>query len=341
MNLRGSYRRLMGNAKAAIIAAIEIYNKPRFDYRDECFVILLLNAWELLLKAILSKNKQSIFYPKKKNQPYRTLSLVDALVKVQDYFPPDVDYLSVRENLRHLTTYRDNAVHFYNKAGFEIIVYALAQTSIVNFRDLLLRAFNIDLADEITIKLLPIGLSVPIDPVEYIRRATSAEGKTTKAVKQFIHELAKTTQELEKVGADTGRLLTVFSVKLESTKKISNADVVAGVEKADTGTGPLLIERKSDPNITHPLRQKEIIEQVKELHGIKFTQFTFQALIYKYKIKEKSLYCWIAKEGNLIRYSRDLVAFIKRLSEKDIRDAVSEYKEFLAERKKRGSVRSE
>jgi hypothetical protein len=54
MNYRGSYRHLLRNGKAALLAAIEIYNKPRFEYRDECFVILLLNAWELALKALLS-----------------------------------------------------------------------------------------------------------------------------------------------------------------------------------------------------------------------------------------------------------------------------------------------
>ena len=43
------------------MAAIEIYNKPRIDYRDECFVILLLNAWELVWKAVISKNGNSIF----------------------------------------------------------------------------------------------------------------------------------------------------------------------------------------------------------------------------------------------------------------------------------------
>jgi len=49
-DLRGSgqYRKLRANSKAALIGAIEIYNKPRFEYRDEVFVILLLNAWELL-----------------------------------------------------------------------------------------------------------------------------------------------------------------------------------------------------------------------------------------------------------------------------------------------------
>ena len=34
-----------------MIAAIEVYNKPDFKYRDESFAILAINAWELLIKA--------------------------------------------------------------------------------------------------------------------------------------------------------------------------------------------------------------------------------------------------------------------------------------------------
>ncbi len=33
------------------MAAIEIYNKPDFYYREETFSILIINAWELILKA--------------------------------------------------------------------------------------------------------------------------------------------------------------------------------------------------------------------------------------------------------------------------------------------------
>lgn len=35
----------------AAVAAIEIYNKPNFLYREESFSLLMTNAWELLLKA--------------------------------------------------------------------------------------------------------------------------------------------------------------------------------------------------------------------------------------------------------------------------------------------------
>jgi hypothetical protein len=49
--------RLLQTAEAALISAIEIYNKPAFAYREETFAILALNAWELMLKAkLLSLN---------------------------------------------------------------------------------------------------------------------------------------------------------------------------------------------------------------------------------------------------------------------------------------------
>ncbi len=42
---------LLERAIAATLAAIEIYNKPNFLYREETFTILAINGWELLLKA--------------------------------------------------------------------------------------------------------------------------------------------------------------------------------------------------------------------------------------------------------------------------------------------------
>jgi len=266
VNYRGSYRHLLRNSKAAMLAAIEIYNKPRFDYREECCVILLLNAWELALKALLSKKAKSIFYPKKRKEPYRTLSWRDALKAAEPLFPRDLSSLPVRRNLELLATYRDNSVHFYNARNFGTVLYALAQTSIVNFKDLLRLAFQVDLGAEITWQLLPLGLHAPVDPIEYISGATAGGKKPSAAIRQFILELKSAAQELEDAGADTGRLLTVFSVKLESTKKIQNADVVVGVT-SPTAPGPLAVVKAVDPNISHPLRQTEVLERIPTIDG--------------------------------------------------------------------------
>src|ERR1700685_4274326 len=63
--MKAVYKQLVDKSGAAALAAIEIYNKPDFRYRDESFVILLVNAWELLLKAKIlkdAKNRMSALY---------------------------------------------------------------------------------------------------------------------------------------------------------------------------------------------------------------------------------------------------------------------------------------
>lgn len=50
------HQKLVDKAVAAITAAVEVYNKPSFVYREETFAILALNAWELLLKAKVVKD---------------------------------------------------------------------------------------------------------------------------------------------------------------------------------------------------------------------------------------------------------------------------------------------
>ncbi|HEU5076808.1 MAG TPA: DUF3644 domain-containing protein, partial [Polyangiaceae bacterium] len=227
MNPYGSYRALLSNAVAAMSAAIEIYNKPNFTYREECFTILQVNAWELVLKALLSKNRRRIYYKKVRGQPYRTLSVSDALTRSEKLFPSAVAFKPTAENLRLLIGYRDSAVHFYNRPGFEALIYALAQTSIVNFRDLVSAAFDRDISKEITVSLLPLSFAPPVDPVEFLKEKASSTGSD--AVSEYSRTIRELVVQLESEGEDTARLLTTFSVALVSTKKVSAADLVVGV----------------------------------------------------------------------------------------------------------------
>jgi hypothetical protein len=239
----------------------------------------------------------------------------------------------VKKNLDLLGTYRDNSVHFYNAKDFGILLYALAQTSIMNYRDLLSKLFNINLEDEITWHLLPLGIKPPLDVIAYI------SGKSTEsspgAVRQYISELARANDDLKTAGEDTGRLLTVFNVKLESIKKIGDADVLVGVRKDDGNSGPLTIFRTQDPNITHPLRQKDIVAKIGALHGKRFTDYTFQTISWKHGIKANPQYCWRAKEGVLTKYSNDVVTFIQRLTAADTEAALADYRLYLRSRFKK------
>lgn len=336
MNYSGSYRHLLKNSKAALLASIEIYNKPQIQYRDECFVILLLNAWELLLKAILSKKKQSIFYPKKRKEAYRTLSLVDVFTKAERLFPEDILALAVRKNVDLLSIYRDNAVHFYNEKGFSVIVYSLAQTSIKNFKDLADKIFDRDLVSEISWSILPLGFNLPIDPISYMSGERGVSSKKNLAAQQFMAELKNALGELETKNIDSERLVTVLSVKLESVKKITKADVTAGISSnnKEQVVGPLIITKSVDPNKTHPLKQKDVLERIGNLHNIKFTSHVFQAMIWDFKVREMPALYWKSENGELTKYSNEIIHFLKSKTKDEIQQAITDYKRKNKKRRK-------
>ena len=283
------WENLVGNSQAAMMAAIEIYNKPAFQYRDECTVILLLNAWELLLKAILAKHGESIYYPQRPNQPARTLSWNDAFPRAQAHFPSTVASLPTARNLDLLASYRDKAVHFYNEKDMALVVYSLSQTSIVNYGDVLYGLFDIDLASQMNWRLLPLGTRPPIDAISFIQGGSQTD--EVSVTSQYLLELSQAAEELKSASQDTGRLLTIFDIKLESIKKIGEADVVVAVGNDPTQDHPLTVIRRQDPNQSHPLRQMDVISRIDTLHGKRVTPYTCQAIVWKYQIKRNAQLC--------------------------------------------------
>lgn len=333
MNYQGSYRKLLANAKAAMLAAIEIYNKPTALYREECAVILMLNAWELALKAILSKKKQSIYYPKKQNQPYRTLSWRDALQKAKPYFPSKIGYLPVEKNLDMLGIYRDDAIHFYNDADIATLFYGIAQASVKNLKDIVKHVFNENIMEQVTWSILPIGTNPPIDLISYLSEPTGKD--ISEPAKQFLSKLTKANRRVVNSNNDSGRLMTAFKVQLVSVKNERDADARVKVLGGEEKGGSSVVHKTLDPNVTHPLRQCEVIKKIKKSHDRNFTSYTCQAVAWKYDIKSKSQYCWQAQKGGLILYSYDFVTWLKQLTKNDIEVARKEYRDHLRKSKRK------
>ena len=48
-------KKLLDASRAALFAGIEIHNKPHIEYRYQTSTILIVNAWELALKAYIYK----------------------------------------------------------------------------------------------------------------------------------------------------------------------------------------------------------------------------------------------------------------------------------------------
>jgi len=323
-----SYRRLRDSSTSALVAAVEVYNKPAMLYREESFVILLVNAWELLLKAILRKNRKNIFYRKRRNEPYRSFSIGDAAQKCMEahVFPGGFASRAALSNLELLVAYRDNAVHFYNHKGFRVLIYGLAQTSVKNFVDLTSDVFGDKVLEAMPQSLLPVGLESPVDPLAFIRQAGSEQAHSP--VSEYIHRISETVQELEEEGVDTDRLLTFYTVKLESVKKVESADFVVGVDGTAQGTETLLLERFRDPN-NFPYREREIIGMKLTVDGVSLGQFQLRAISRRYDVRRQRNYCWADEHGALTKYTSEYVRFLKGLSKEEIGQAVSDYSSHL------------
>jgi hypothetical protein len=129
-------------------------------------------------------------------------------------------------------------------------------------------------------------------------------------------------------------LLTTFSVHLVSTKKITAADLIVGVTAtAAAGAGSLLVTKSVDPNQSHPYREVDIIGRAGGPAGLgvmigsqKVGQYQFRALVHAYDAKAKPEYYWRDETGAVTRYSPVWVAFIRRLSEADLKEAVRTFK---------------
>src|ERR1700690_1799047 len=101
---------LLGNAKSAMFAAIEIHNKPIFPYRYEVCTLLVVNAWELALKAYIAKKVKSVRLIKKDGtaKPF-----VECIACVSSELGKTFD--PIRYNLEILYDYRNNIAHFYSE----------------------------------------------------------------------------------------------------------------------------------------------------------------------------------------------------------------------------------
>lgn len=130
MKVNKIYRSLLDKSIASMLAAIEIYNKPNFAYREDSFAILCVNAWELILKAVylkLNRYKMNTLYemvPKRRKDGTNSKIKEPAINRAGN--PKTLSIEKIIEHLKHskvidsnlyeniyaLIELRDNAIHF-------------------------------------------------------------------------------------------------------------------------------------------------------------------------------------------------------------------------------------
>ena len=173
--MKARSKELLDRAIAATVAAIEIYNKPDFLYREEAFAVLAINGWELLLKAKWladNRNKVSSLYvmePAPKKDGSKSKRLRVKTTRSGNPFTHSLDFLAKKlvetkvfdsnawSNIQLLLEMRDSSIHFYNRSGdFPVRLQEIGMASLKNFVAATRSWFGRDLS-EFNFYLMPLS----------------------------------------------------------------------------------------------------------------------------------------------------------------------------------------
>lgn len=294
---------------------------------------MVVNAWELILKAALRRSRKTIFYKKKRGEDYRSLSLEHCIAEMDKYrlWPETVDGDGVRANLHILTDYRNKIIHLYVADDLNSVLYMFLQQSIVNYRDFVLAIFDKDLADDITWTLLPLAARTPSDTIRSLR--VDGDVKSAQVVEGFLRDLRQIIGKAESLGADMGRIAIVQEVNLQSGKKISRADLEVAINQ---GAPTTIVQRKVDPNDTHPFSAGELVERANEVrkNGRKLTMHDLTCMAWRYGLRDDTKYTWRGKHNLSWVWSGDALSFLKNKTDEDFDRVREEYKLYLPEKQR-------
>jgi hypothetical protein len=251
----------------AAIAAIEVYNKPNFLYREEAFALLMSNAWELLLKAkwLLDHGEaiESIYElvddgrggkTPKANRSGNPLShgagyLAAKLLEDKDSGLEQ----ACHDNFLALVEIRDNAAHFINKdlyLGRRILEIGTA--SLRNYLCLATEWFQLDFT-AYNFFLMPISFYHGFDAAEPVTRAHYPEQ---------VQRLLAYLDALEaQVVEDAAR--QHVALRLE-TKLVRGKDTASVAFRwTDDPAAPAMTVREEDVLKNYPMTYRDLADAMK------------------------------------------------------------------------------
>jgi hypothetical protein len=228
---------LVSNSIAGIFSGIEIHNKPTIKYRYQTVVLLVLNAWELLLKGFIYKFHKDI---KLFHKDGTTKTFENCLNLVNQKIGKDFNVVS--ENLIILYGYRNQVAHFYIEE-LDPIVFSLISKNIIFFSNFLKQHFNIDISKDSDLILLPIGFKRSTSPIDYIS-TESVNEKASPEVKEFLKTIVDSTKKLSEQGIAES-IFVDFRINLINVNKITNADLIAGIDNTKTNDVTFAVNKES------------------------------------------------------------------------------------------------
>jgi hypothetical protein len=281
-----SHTDLLDASIQAVLASIEIYNKPDFKYREQSFTILNVNAWELLFKAkILKDNGDNLesLYVKMKEGNFKTnrsgnpmtIEILGTLRLIAELNNNVID------NIRQLVGIRDTKVHFYNDSDLDYVVYVLGVASLKNYQKLVDEWFSRNLL-EYRFFIMPLSFSYSFQTLSSIGLKDKPE-----VIANLIKDVSE-TNDRDNLD-DNFDFVCEIQLELTSAKNfVGEPDVKVSVNPDDTETLPFA-ERIVRLMKQYPLQYEDIWREIrKERPNIK--QHQMNEVIKSLKLKGDKRY---------------------------------------------------
>ena len=216
---------LLDSSQAALFAGIEIHNKPHIAFRYPTATILIINAWELALKAYVYKyiGKRQLY----EKDCVHTKSFSKVLILTRDNIntvEKNKKFQAVYDNLDLLSDYRNSNVHFI-EGKLDPVVFMLISKAVLNYDGFVKKYFNKDVTKDDNLIILPVGMKLPFDPIDYLKQDYGS------AHNEFVNRVVQSVRELNENGIQES-IVVGFDVYADRVRDAKNADLIAALENS-------------------------------------------------------------------------------------------------------------
>lgn len=240
-------KRLIEKSIEAFILGIETYNKPTIKYRVEGFSFFIVNAWELMLKAVILNRGGSIYY---KNHEDRTISID---VAIREVYPDK--HTRIRLNLERIVDLRNISTHYITE-DYEQKYVPLFQACVLNYVNEIKRFHDVNIEEYVAPNFLTIATSY--EPLDNEQIRMKYDAKVAEKLIQKANEI-----DILNETYDSDKFAINIRQNLYITKKKGEADFTVSIEKDSKNKVEILKEVK-DPSNTHRYSYNMVITVVKE-----------------------------------------------------------------------------
>lgn len=313
-------RKLVENSISAMFSAIEIHNKPNFSYRYESSVILLINAWELILKAYIYKNKLAKLRYIDERKQKKPKPFLDCLSCVRTKLWKD--FANIWSSIEKLYEYRCNFIHFYWD-NLNPIIFLLMTEDIKLYVNFIKKYFPNYKFNNNDLIILPIGFQSIANPIDIIWEVSESK-KSSKEVKDFIKSIIQVSQDLYEQWIEDG-IITCYNIHLLNQNSSKTSEFVAKrskdwipinkISKVQISDDPnarkvkfdSYEEEKSFQNENYPLTHLELLKEIRLKYPSKLRSGVAKTIK---KYQKNTNYSYVCRWETQIKYKNELVDVI-------------------------------